>query len=172
EWINFSAPARITTGPSARRIAGAAIKPAPNPTMNSRRCKVLVKALVTALVMGNGSSVVYNRCNKCAVRRGPLGGVGHVLRFGLRPHVRTVYCLSMIFSENRYPPIGSSPEGLLFRIMLWGLIHESDPYWCRHAATSFCIRSPRRAGDRLFQERGRRDGDRRLFVHAGGGGCG
>ena len=25
----------------------------------------------------------------------------------------------MIFSENRYPPIGSWPEGMLFRIMLW-----------------------------------------------------
>jgi hypothetical protein len=25
---------------------------------------------------------------------------------------------SMIFSENRYPPIGSKPEGMLFRIML------------------------------------------------------
>jgi len=24
----------------------------------------------------------------------------------------------MIFSENRYPPIGSKPEGMLFRIML------------------------------------------------------
>src|SRR5712664_3356963 len=28
-------------------------------------------------------------------------------------------CLSMIFSENRYPPIGSWPEGMLFRIMLY-----------------------------------------------------
>src|SRR5258705_10814416 len=27
-------------------------------------------------------------------------------------------CLSMIFSENRFPPIGSEPEGMLFRIML------------------------------------------------------
>jgi hypothetical protein len=27
-------------------------------------------------------------------------------------------CLSMIFSENRFPPIGSMPEGLLFRITL------------------------------------------------------
>ncbi len=27
-------------------------------------------------------------------------------------------CLSMIVSENRYPPIGSWPEGLLFRSML------------------------------------------------------
>jgi hypothetical protein len=26
--------------------------------------------------------------------------------------------LSMISSENRYPPIGSWPEGMLFRIML------------------------------------------------------
>jgi len=26
--------------------------------------------------------------------------------------------LSMIFPENRYPPIGSWPEGMLFRIML------------------------------------------------------
>jgi len=25
----------------------------------------------------------------------------------------------MIFSENRYSPIGSWPEGMLFRIMLW-----------------------------------------------------
>jgi len=25
----------------------------------------------------------------------------------------------MIFSENRRPPIGSKPEGKLFRIMLW-----------------------------------------------------
>jgi hypothetical protein len=25
---------------------------------------------------------------------------------------------SMIFSENRHPPIGSKPEGMLFRIML------------------------------------------------------
>jgi hypothetical protein len=25
---------------------------------------------------------------------------------------------SVIFSENRYPPIGSKPEGMLFRIML------------------------------------------------------
>ena len=24
----------------------------------------------------------------------------------------------MIFSESRYPPIGSKPEGMLFRIML------------------------------------------------------
>ena len=28
------------------------------------------------------------------------------------------FCLSMIFSENRFPPIGSEPEGMLFRIML------------------------------------------------------
>src|SRR5712692_3099383 len=28
------------------------------------------------------------------------------------------FCLSMIFSENRFPPIGSWPEGMLFRIML------------------------------------------------------
>jgi len=27
-------------------------------------------------------------------------------------------CLSMIFPENRFPPIGSWPEGMLFRIML------------------------------------------------------
>lgn len=25
----------------------------------------------------------------------------------------------MIFSENRFPPIGSQPEGMLFRIMLY-----------------------------------------------------
>jgi hypothetical protein len=25
----------------------------------------------------------------------------------------------MAFSENRIPPIGSKPEGKLFRIMLW-----------------------------------------------------
>jgi hypothetical protein len=25
----------------------------------------------------------------------------------------------MIFSKNRYTPVGSSPEGMLFRIMLW-----------------------------------------------------
>jgi hypothetical protein len=25
----------------------------------------------------------------------------------------------MIFSENRFPPIGSWPEGMLFRIMLY-----------------------------------------------------
>ena len=32
-------------------------------------------------------------------------------------------CLSMISAlvarENRFPPIGSLPEGMLFRIMLW-----------------------------------------------------
>jgi hypothetical protein len=31
------------------------------------------------------------------------------------------YRLNMIFSENLYTPIGSSPEGMLFRIMLWQL---------------------------------------------------
>jgi hypothetical protein len=30
----------------------------------------------------------------------------------------TVFCLSMIFSENLPLPIGSKPEGMLFRIML------------------------------------------------------
>jgi len=30
---------------------------------------------------------------------------------------RSTYYLSMIFSENRCPPIGSLPEGMLFRIM-------------------------------------------------------
>jgi len=31
------------------------------------------------------------------------------------------YFLSMILSENRYPPIGSQPEGMLFRIMLYSV---------------------------------------------------
>jgi len=31
-------------------------------------------------------------------------------------------CLSMIFSENRVPPIGAWPEGKLFRIMLQALL--------------------------------------------------
>jgi len=29
-----------------------------------------------------------------------------------------LFVLSVIFSENRFPPIGSWPEGMLFRIML------------------------------------------------------
>jgi hypothetical protein len=29
-----------------------------------------------------------------------------------------IFCLSMIFSENRFPPIGSLPDGMLFGIML------------------------------------------------------
>src|SRR6266478_1131164 len=29
------------------------------------------------------------------------------------------FCWSMIFSENRFPPVGSWPEGMLFRIMLY-----------------------------------------------------
>jgi hypothetical protein len=33
-------------------------------------------------------------------------------------HPALAFCLSMIFSENRIPPIGSKPEGKLFRIML------------------------------------------------------
>jgi len=32
--------------------------------------------------------------------------------------MRSSFCLSMIFSENRIPPVGSKPEGKLFRIML------------------------------------------------------
>jgi hypothetical protein len=28
------------------------------------------------------------------------------------------FCLSMMYSENRFPPIGSWLEGMLFRIML------------------------------------------------------
>jgi hypothetical protein len=28
---------------------------------------------------------------------------------------------SMIFSENRFPPVGSKPKGMLFRIMLLSL---------------------------------------------------
>jgi hypothetical protein len=34
-------------------------------------------------------------------------------------HPAPTFCLSMISSENRIPPIGSKPEGKLFRIMLW-----------------------------------------------------
>jgi hypothetical protein len=34
-------------------------------------------------------------------------------------HPAPAFCLSMAFSENRIPPIGSKPEGKLFRIMLW-----------------------------------------------------
>jgi hypothetical protein len=33
-------------------------------------------------------------------------------------HRALALCLSMIFSENRCTPIGSQPEGMLFRIML------------------------------------------------------
>jgi hypothetical protein len=33
-------------------------------------------------------------------------------------HPAPAFCLSMAFSENRIPPIGSKPEGMLFRIML------------------------------------------------------
>ena len=33
-------------------------------------------------------------------------------------HHALALCLSMIFSENPLPPIGSEPEGMLFRIML------------------------------------------------------
>ena len=33
-------------------------------------------------------------------------------------HPALAFCLSMIFSENRIPPLGSKPEGKLFRIML------------------------------------------------------
>jgi hypothetical protein len=33
-------------------------------------------------------------------------------------HPALAFCLSMIFSENRIPPVGSKPEGKLFRIML------------------------------------------------------
>src|SRR6267142_4569768 len=39
--------------------------------------------------------------------------------FSSNRHPALSFCLSMIFSENRYPPIGSWPEGMLFRIMLW-----------------------------------------------------
>jgi hypothetical protein len=41
-------------------------------------------------------------------------------RDGFRLNRRRALALwwSMIFSENRYPPIGSKPEGMLFRIML------------------------------------------------------
>jgi len=38
--------------------------------------------------------------------------------FRMNRHRALIYCLSMIFSENRYPPVGSLPEGMLFRIML------------------------------------------------------
>src|SRR5258708_7350425 len=40
------------------------------------------------------------------------------LRLWLSDSVVLAYCLSMISSENRRPPIGSLPEGMLFRIML------------------------------------------------------
>ena len=33
-------------------------------------------------------------------------------------HPALAFCLSMIFSENRIPPVGSKPESKLFRIML------------------------------------------------------
>jgi hypothetical protein len=36
----------------------------------------------------------------------------------LDQHPALAFCLSMIFSENRFPPVGSKPEGKLFRIML------------------------------------------------------
>ena len=36
-------------------------------------------------------------------------------------------CLSMIASENRCPPIGSWPEGMLFRIMLWAACRPLSP---------------------------------------------
>ena len=39
--------------------------------------------------------------------------------FRMNHHRALTYYLSMIFSENRYPPIGSEPEGMLFRIMLY-----------------------------------------------------
>ena len=31
----------------------------------------------------------------------------------------------MIFSKNRFPPVGSRPEGMLFRIMLYSQAHTS-----------------------------------------------
>jgi hypothetical protein len=37
---------------------------------------------------------------------------------GLNQTLALSFCLSMIFSENRFPPIGSRPEGMLFRIRL------------------------------------------------------
>src|SRR5712664_3015588 len=36
--------------------------------------------------------------------------------FSSNRHPALSFCLSMIFSENRSPPIGSWPEGMLFRI--------------------------------------------------------
>src|ERR1043166_10017048 len=63
EWINFSAPARMTTGPSARTMAGLANnpapRPAPRPAMNSRRRIPDVIA---------HSSFKPEKCNKHAAR--------------------------------------------------------------------------------------------------------
>jgi len=38
--------------------------------------------------------------------------------FSSKRHLALATCLRMIFSENRVPPIGSKPEGMLFGIML------------------------------------------------------
>src|SRR6202043_363742 len=43
------------------------------------------------------------------------------------------FCWSMISSENRFPPIGSGPEGMLFRIMLLGDRHLLQVHQPRHA---------------------------------------
>jgi hypothetical protein len=44
----------------------------------------------------------------------------------------------MIFSENRRPPIGSKPEGKLFRIMLYCLSTTSFSKGMSRAANSCC----------------------------------
>src|SRR4249919_960216 len=65
EWISFRAPARMTTGPSARTIAGLANnpapRPAPRPAMNSRR-------RIPDVI--EHSSFNPEKCNKHAARTG------------------------------------------------------------------------------------------------------
>jgi hypothetical protein len=56
-------------------------------------------------------------------------------------HPALAFCLSMIFSENRIPPVGSKPEGKLFRIML--LEQNSRSIWKMSAS-----QENRRAGER------------------------
>src|SRR5882672_10499799 len=48
----------------------------------------------------------------------------------------------MTFSENRYPPIGSWPEGMLFRIMLQPLTRW-DSWYILESASEFSFPSAR-----------------------------
>ena len=129
--VDLPPPKRGQTTERTRRSAEYAYEAGQGVRKTKRRPKVsraVSKALKREPRSTASRKALSRQAHSAATRRtfrSGEKGSAHAGTAALEPdelwfdrHPALAFCLSMIFSENRIPPIGSKPEGKLFRIML------------------------------------------------------